>query len=326
MSNGIMELPWTKSVKIKKKDVQFWRPRTDKVIQVIHITPELGERIMAEFNNHNRSTSIRRVDNMALRMLDGTGVSWVFTHQGLAFDTREQLLDGQHRIQGVISSGVGQDFIVSFGFPPPTFKHIDTEGVRSAKNIFETENPDAKSANHLVSMARSMLIGMGPQTKISQDKMAVANFAIWYVNLLTDVYESLKKMPAWMKTGPLLGAFANAIRGHDRWPGGHGGRDPRTVLAMGERFANQNWRENNDPLKMLNIRLSNMRNIDKKSASSESERKDIYRLAVAAIRSELRGREISKLQISDTEWGAPSDTGKKPRDIPWTGPVEEEEG
>jgi hypothetical protein len=62
----------------------------------------------------NRPVSKTRVTQYAKDMKRG---HWLLTHQGLAFDTAGNLLDGQHRLWAVIESGATIDMMVTFGLP-----------------------------------------------------------------------------------------------------------------------------------------------------------------------------------------------------------------
>lgn len=55
------------------------------------------------------------VNRYASDMLTG---NWLFTHQGIAFDTNDDLVDGQHRLAAVRKSGVTVRMLVTTGFPP----------------------------------------------------------------------------------------------------------------------------------------------------------------------------------------------------------------
>jgi hypothetical protein len=52
------------------------------------------------------------VDAYARDMLNGV---WVPTHQGLAFNDRDELIDGQHRLQAIVKSGCTVRMMVTFG-------------------------------------------------------------------------------------------------------------------------------------------------------------------------------------------------------------------
>lgn len=96
-------------------------------VRVITISPERAA-VMLEANTHNRPLSASRVEKFANDMRAG---NWKFTHQGVAFDSKKRLIDGQHRLQAVIQSGVTIQTFVFGGFDPDIFDVLDTGGNRS---------------------------------------------------------------------------------------------------------------------------------------------------------------------------------------------------
>lgn len=73
-----------------------------KSIEKILITPEIAKSLL-EKNSSNRPLSIGTVKRYAFEMSSG---SWKNTHQGIAVDETGQIIDGQHRLNAVIQSGV----------------------------------------------------------------------------------------------------------------------------------------------------------------------------------------------------------------------------
>jgi hypothetical protein len=65
-------------------------------------------------NFGNRSVSEDTVNAYAR---DAASGKWLTTHQGIAFSDKDELIDGQHRLLGIVKSGVACDILVSFGWP-----------------------------------------------------------------------------------------------------------------------------------------------------------------------------------------------------------------
>jgi hypothetical protein len=81
--------------------------------QWIDITPALAEKWLA---NNFRNRPIRQdvVKAFARDMINGV---WVQTHQGIAFNDKDDLIDGQHRLSAIVLSGVTVRMMVTFGLP-----------------------------------------------------------------------------------------------------------------------------------------------------------------------------------------------------------------
>jgi hypothetical protein len=82
--------------------------------QWIEVTPELAKRWL---NNNFRNRSVRE-DVARAYARDMVNGRWVYTHQGIAFNDRDELIDGQHRLHAVILSGLESvRMMVTFGLP-----------------------------------------------------------------------------------------------------------------------------------------------------------------------------------------------------------------
>ncbi len=80
-------------LEINKKDLE---------IEVKVITPEMAEKYL-EHNSDNRKMRQATIATYADDMKNGR---WEMTHQGIAFNTAGELVDGQHRLAAIVLSGV----------------------------------------------------------------------------------------------------------------------------------------------------------------------------------------------------------------------------
>jgi hypothetical protein len=84
------------------------------------ITPKIATEILENHNPRNRNVSDSTVSAYATDMKNGR---WTLTHQGLAFDENNDLIDGQHRLWAVIFSGKEIEFMVTRGIPVTQIKN-----------------------------------------------------------------------------------------------------------------------------------------------------------------------------------------------------------
>ena len=80
-------------------------------VRVETITAQQAETYL-KFNVNNRPLRMRLVEQYAKEMLAG---NWKLTHQGVAFNSKGELLDGQHRLLAIVQSGVPVQMLVSRG-------------------------------------------------------------------------------------------------------------------------------------------------------------------------------------------------------------------
>lgn len=81
--------------------------------QWMDVTPSMASQWLTN-NFRNRPVSEETVVAYARDMVNG---QWVRTHQGVAFNDADQLIDGQHRLRAIVMSGVTVHMMVTFGLP-----------------------------------------------------------------------------------------------------------------------------------------------------------------------------------------------------------------
>lgn len=99
-------------------------------IRYIVVTPKLAA-AMLERNTRNRPKRDRDVDDWSGEQSAGR---WLTTHQGIGFDRNGVLVDGQHRLEAIIDSGVEVRMPVAVGLDPAVFDVIDTGRKRSTQD------------------------------------------------------------------------------------------------------------------------------------------------------------------------------------------------
>ncbi len=85
------------------------------------ISPAVA-RVYLEKNVGNRPKRAAVINGIA-RAIKAN--AWLLTHQGIAFDKEGRLVDGQHRLEGVIAAGKSIDTVVFYDVDPKTFDVID---------------------------------------------------------------------------------------------------------------------------------------------------------------------------------------------------------
>ena len=109
--------------------------------QEMAITPALAEQFLKMNVVNRKHVRLTWVDTLASEMKQG---SFRMTHQGIAFNTKGELLDGQHRLLAIIKSGCTVMMDVAFDCPAETAMEwpVDRGAMRSvgdAMGISPTE-------------------------------------------------------------------------------------------------------------------------------------------------------------------------------------------
>ncbi|HEY2198297.1 MAG TPA: hypothetical protein VGH69_11480 [Mycobacterium sp.] len=114
------------------------------------VTPVKAAEMLAA-NTANRPLSRSTVRGFAEAMRRG---DWLVTHQGVAFDTRGVLVDGQHRLAAVVEADVAVEMTVFTDVEADTFDVLDTGKKRTAADVLAIEGE--KSSTLLAAMVRTV--------------------------------------------------------------------------------------------------------------------------------------------------------------------------
>ena len=105
------------------------------------ITAEVAKHILAHFNSKNRRIKQAKVRKFLRAMKNG---QWRITNQGIAFDEKGNLIDGQHRLEALLAYGEFENpddlsqtslkMLVVSGLPAETQDVIDKGTNRSLKD------------------------------------------------------------------------------------------------------------------------------------------------------------------------------------------------
>jgi len=94
---------------------------TNDDIEIIDVTPELAGSWLAA-NTLNRKIRPRQVKIYAADMTNG---DWTWTGEPVRFDTAGRLIDGQHRLHAIMTSGATIRLLVVRNLPPVAQQDID---------------------------------------------------------------------------------------------------------------------------------------------------------------------------------------------------------
>jgi len=88
----------------------------------VYVTPELAKQWLGVANNFNRPFKQAVVDMYVRQIKSGL---WRRTHQGIAFDTNDILIDGQHRLMAIVHTNVTVPMLIFIDEPKENFEFID---------------------------------------------------------------------------------------------------------------------------------------------------------------------------------------------------------
>ena len=119
-----------------------------------YVTPALAQEWLTK-NDHNRPAreyqAVKYSDDMGNRR-------WIPTHEGIAFDIAGQLLDGQHRLKGVVLSGEGQWFLVARGLPLEARAVVNIGATRTMRDLLSLNGVTGGHLSDLAAAAKLALL------------------------------------------------------------------------------------------------------------------------------------------------------------------------
>jgi len=96
--------------------------------EMITITPEIASAWLGA-NHGNRNQRERKIESYGRDMLSG---EWLTTGESIKFDWNGRMIDGQHRLEAVVATGVAITSLVVRGLDPRVQSVLDTNAKRSA--------------------------------------------------------------------------------------------------------------------------------------------------------------------------------------------------
>lgn len=119
------------------------------------VTPEIAA-VWLGYNLFNRPLNNREVDNLARLMKEG---KWMDTGQAIILGVNV-VLDGQHRLQAIILSGIPQMMTVIFNQDESSFIALDCGSPRSKLDMVRLGIQDQTIKSKHLSVLKAMLAGV----------------------------------------------------------------------------------------------------------------------------------------------------------------------
>jgi len=115
--------------------------------EIVNVTPKLASKWLA-MNINNRPLRRTVVDGLKAAFLRG---EYIQTHQGIAFSTTGELLDGQHRLTAISELGSGEfRMVVAWDVHQDSFQVIDIGAKRTPADALRIEDRRLVEAARLV--------------------------------------------------------------------------------------------------------------------------------------------------------------------------------
>jgi hypothetical protein len=149
------------------------------------VTPELAREYLATNIENNRPIVIGKVDMFTRLIKSG---KWVLTHQGIAFDEKGRLIDGQHRLSAIAKSGMTVPVMVTMNVPKNAIMAMDQGTARKPRDVMKLKYGNGiMSDNTLISCVRFMISNF-VYKKITYSTQEIEAYMLDHINALTWLY------------------------------------------------------------------------------------------------------------------------------------------
>ncbi len=145
------------------------KAKNNPIVKRITLSPELAMHWLETANTNNRKISEKHVQRLARDMVEG---KWKLTHNGIAFDSDGNLLDGQHRLWAIVEADVSVEMCVWFNLDPESMIAIDNGKTRSMADILNIAGENGEVTNYQLATLRTMLGGFGNPPILSPSEMS----------------------------------------------------------------------------------------------------------------------------------------------------------
>lgn len=181
-------------------------------ITIETITPEQATAYLAR-NENNRRLRPRLIEILKRDILAD---NYHFSHQGIAFDTENTLIDGQHRLSAIIASGKPVPMLVFRGLQRSSQEIIDLGQARSIAETLQIVD-GVKNANltcaYVNAICWQYATGKGFKVSLTQSRQILD---LWpEIHTLVEIKNSYWSAPKAFRLTPVLSMVIPALKA---WP------------------------------------------------------------------------------------------------------------
>lgn len=175
--------------------------------EVIEITPAMAAVWQAKNADCQRKLRQTIVDRYARDMLNG---AWTLTHQGIAFDNKGRLIDGQHRLAAIQKAGVPVKMVVVRDAPATAYDHVDIGFGRTTADVLKAQG-EGWITNEHIAIARFMEAGSNLKaTTVARSPFEAREMVETHKNAISFVQQNCERHVRGVTIAPVLAAVAVA--------------------------------------------------------------------------------------------------------------------
>lgn len=246
-----------------------------------------------ENNFRNRPVKEDVVASYARDMVNGT---WVPTHQGVAFNDKDELIDGQHRLLAIVKSGCTIRMMVTFGLPSvivgkemTTMDCVDRGTPRSVSDQLRIQHGMKDGA--IIAMTARSIAALSITEKTRRISVGHTLEIYRAFQPAVDHLISRRSSEHGLRQAGVLAGFAFALM--TKWTGKAWGSGASTICAMYERLVTGEELKERTPVQHLRAFLTS----DEAKLLGRGTDRGVSELVLQAIHLETKGKPIAKLEL-----------------------------
>ena len=155
-------------------------------VSIEYVTPEIAKEWMKHNIHKNRELRKDRVESYEYDLLFG---HWSMNGESIKFDCEGNMIDGQHRLQACINTGIGFTTVVVRGVDDNAFRTVDVGMVRTSRQLLKMDRDDGigekKNAVGITNIFIKSLTSIDKPTESMRKEFINANVDLlqWYYDL-----------------------------------------------------------------------------------------------------------------------------------------------
>lgn len=173
-------------------------------VQYLLVTPDVAKQWLATNIENNRPINGSNLDKIKMDLREDR---FVFNGSTIAFDYMDRLVDGQHRLRGIVQTGISAWVLVVRGLDAAAFPTLGQDQHRSVNDILHMTERPIKNASHVIAATQIIILSDKELRAVSQNRGRVADL-VW------EYYDQIGPWTTWAKTTTRMAVGFNISQTH----------------------------------------------------------------------------------------------------------------
>jgi hypothetical protein len=175
--------------------------------EIKNVTPDQAEKWLATNADFQRKLRESIVEKYARDMINQ---EWKVTHQGIAFDSKGRLIDGQHRLAAIVKADIPVKMLIVYDLVEEAYDHVDIGFGRTAIDVIRAKG-EGWITNDIIAVARLIEAGADSSSiVIARSPFELLELVERHKSALDFVFQNMERRVRRVTIAPVLAAIAVA--------------------------------------------------------------------------------------------------------------------